>query len=334
MAIKRPDIYEHNNPNDAFIDSNFVRGGFRTAVADLTALYALSIKTDQLKQNATVVYVSGLTTYYELVDIVNVGNVAGWEPFLSTTAAITGAANGLTLSNKKVILGGALTGATSINLNNNTLKFKSDSGTTYGLMDISLNGTYTSSKFGICSQNGSGAIWGFSGNSTTINAYHCTNSSNGNCLAINNSNIVMSNLTSSVSKTVILGVSGLTYGACYHTSYSSRSLVDKQYVDNCVAGVSNIINVVNTGVVGYTTTLGDEFVGVSGSSCICLYATPVTGQKVIISDICGNALNSQIFINGNGHFINDGLVSTINTNYGAISYVYNGYCWSTTAFVN
>jgi len=37
MAILRPDIYEHNNANYAIADSDFVRGGLRTAVADLTA---------------------------------------------------------------------------------------------------------------------------------------------------------------------------------------------------------------------------------------------------------------------------------------------------------
>ena len=49
MAIKRPDIYEHNNPVLAIVDSNFLKGGGRV-VADLTALYALSDRPDQLKE--------------------------------------------------------------------------------------------------------------------------------------------------------------------------------------------------------------------------------------------------------------------------------------------
>ena len=68
MAIKRPDIYEHNNASYAISDSNFVRGGFRTAVADLASLYSLSGKTDQLKERATFVYVTSENKYYELID--------------------------------------------------------------------------------------------------------------------------------------------------------------------------------------------------------------------------------------------------------------------------
>jgi len=251
-----------------------------------------------------------------------------------STIPVTGATNGLTLTNSKVILGGALTGTTTVNINNNSLRFISDSGTTYGLVNIGMNSTYANSKIGICSRDGSGAIWGWSGNSTILISYHYANATNGNSISINNSNIVMSNLTGASPKTVCLGTSGMTYAACYHPSYSSRSLVDKEFVQNCVAEMSNIIHVTNTGVAGYTATLADDFIGVSGSTCVCLYPTPIQGQKVIVSDICGNALNTQIFINGNGKKINDGLISTISTNYGAVTYIYNGYCWSTIAFVN
>ena len=78
MALNYPDILQHNNPNLAIADSNFIRGGTRTAVADLTALYALSSKVDQLKQYATKVYVTSEAKYYILVDISNVSNSTGW----------------------------------------------------------------------------------------------------------------------------------------------------------------------------------------------------------------------------------------------------------------
>lgn len=84
MAIKRPDIYEHNNPLYSIADSDFVRGGFRTSVADLTALYALSTKVDQLKEQATVVYVVSESKRYVLVDINNVGNSGGWDEFVTS----------------------------------------------------------------------------------------------------------------------------------------------------------------------------------------------------------------------------------------------------------
>lgn len=78
MALNYPDILQHNNPNLAIADSNFIRGGTRTAVANLTALYALSSKVDQLKQYATRVYVTSEAKYYVLVDIANVAIAAGW----------------------------------------------------------------------------------------------------------------------------------------------------------------------------------------------------------------------------------------------------------------
>jgi len=122
MAIKRPDIYEHNNPNYAIVDSDFVRGGLRTPVADLTALYALSPKLDQLKEHSTIVYVTGETKYYILVDIANIGNENGWNEFQTGGAGtITGGTNGLSTSGANIILGGNLLSGTTINANNNNL---------------------------------------------------------------------------------------------------------------------------------------------------------------------------------------------------------------------
>ena len=81
MAIKRPDIYEHNNPNLPIADSDFVRGGSRSAVQTLNDLYALTGKASQLKQHSTQIYVSGENKIYLLKDVNNVGNVSGWEEF-------------------------------------------------------------------------------------------------------------------------------------------------------------------------------------------------------------------------------------------------------------
>lgn len=84
MALKKPDIYEHNNPRRAIADSNFVRGGARSAVSSLSDLYALGIdpddKVDQLKQHSTRIYVSGESKFYILTDINNRGNSNGWTP--------------------------------------------------------------------------------------------------------------------------------------------------------------------------------------------------------------------------------------------------------------
>lgn len=79
MALKRPDIYEHNNPNLPIADSDFVRGGFRSAVQTLNDLYALTGKAGQLKQHSTQIYVSGESKIYLLKDANNIGNSSGWE---------------------------------------------------------------------------------------------------------------------------------------------------------------------------------------------------------------------------------------------------------------
>jgi hypothetical protein len=92
MAIKRPDIYEHNNPVLAIVDSDFLKGGGRV-VADLTALYALSSRPDQLKERVTRVYVTAESAYYVLVDDSTIGTSAGWEVESSgggTWGSITG----------------------------------------------------------------------------------------------------------------------------------------------------------------------------------------------------------------------------------------------------
>lgn len=77
MSIKRPDLYEHNNPNSAIADSNSVRGGGRV-VDTIPQLYALAPKVDQLKEFVTTAYVKTEKRVYRLVSIANVGNALGW----------------------------------------------------------------------------------------------------------------------------------------------------------------------------------------------------------------------------------------------------------------
>ena len=246
---------------------------------------------------------------------------------------VTGATNGLSVSNKNVRLGGTLLEATTINLNNNRLSLSSDSINQYGYADFSLNCVYANSKFGICSRDISSGSWGLSGNSTNISSYHCTNGTNGSSIEINNGSVKLSNKISSSVKTACLSDNAFVYASDYSTCFINRSLVDKEYVDNKVSGASNIINVNNVGIT-YTTTATDDYVGICGANCVYLYDTPRCGQRVIISDICGNAGCSNIYIDGNGICINNGSTSRINTNYGSITYIYNGIRWSVSAFVN
>lgn len=262
MAIKRPDIYEHNNVNYAIADSDFVRGGLRTAVADMTALYALSPKVDQLKERASIVYVSGETKYYVLVDAGNVGNASGWEEFVaggSGNGTVTGATNGLTLINggTTAILGGALTQSTVINLNSNNLTISGGS---------------------------------------------------------------------------------IQYGADYSGSYGIRSLVDVGYLtgytQSAISQNSNTVNVVNVTGTTYSATTANDFIGVSGATTIYLPQSPKACQRISIADIKGDALDSNITICSEGLLINGNISATINTDYGSITFINNGYSWSAVAFIN
>lgn len=103
MAVFFPDIIQHNNPNLAVVDSDFTRGG-RRVVDNLTALYALSSKTDQLKNYATIVYVTSEQKDYILVDVFNADNSTGWEVYkINSTPPVTEFIEKLTVTATNVI---------------------------------------------------------------------------------------------------------------------------------------------------------------------------------------------------------------------------------------
>jgi hypothetical protein len=98
------------------------------------------------------------------------------------------------------------------------------------------------------------------------------------------------------------------------------------------ASTQNVVNVCNVSS-NYTTTASDSFVGVSVASTICLYNSPALGQKVTIADIGSCALTNPIII-CSPLGINGQPFSTINTDYGSITFIYNGTFWGAVAFVN
>jgi hypothetical protein len=185
-------------------------------------------------------------------------------------SAITGAINGLSVSNNNVVLGGTLLSATTINGIGQTLNIN--------VNDLNLTGT-TVDITGIVTLQSTPA----SGSTTD-------------------------------------------YIIVWNSS-------DKQ-LKRVSSIQTNIVNVCNVSV-QYTATTTNSFIGVSGTTCIFLMSNPSTGQKISIADICGCALSNNIVINaGAGKKINDCQCSTINTNYGSITFIYNGHCWSAVAFTN
>jgi len=202
MALFQPDILQHNNPNLAISNSDFVKGGIRTGVATINDLYSLSGKTDlpsaegQVKEHATIVYVSGETAYYVLVDVANIGNSAGWEVFNSGgggEGTLTGATNGIVLANSgtTVALGGALTGDTTINASGASFNLTN-------IRDFQISSGITTS-FGV---NNEGLSFLFTGGSITYD----TNQ-------------------------------GIVYGGDYSSNFIDESLVSKRYVDLIATGL-------------------------------------------------------------------------------------------------
>jgi hypothetical protein len=84
----------------------------------------------------------------------------------------------------------------------------------------------------------------------------------------------------------------------------------------------------------YNAGSGLKYIGCSGTTTVNLTTSPISKDEIIVSDIMGNALTSPITINGNGYLINGFSYALINTNYGSITILFNGYNWSIIGFAN
>ena len=73
----------------------------------------------------------------------------------------------------------------------------------------------------------------------------------------------------------------------------------------------------------------------SGTTGYTLTATPIEGSEITIVDELGTAGTNNILIDGNGKNIydNTSFNVAINTDYGSITMIYNGFKWNITAYV-
>ena len=81
----------------------------------------------------------------------------------------------------------------------------------------------------------------------------------------------------------------------------------------------------------YQITTGDYFLavdfgGIAGD--ITLPSTPTVGDIYIVKDISGNASLAPITITSNGPLIDGTGTAVINTDYGSLTFIYNGIDWS------
>jgi hypothetical protein len=119
------------------------------------------------------------------------------KEYVDSVAGAFDGSNGLSKVGEYIVLGGSLTGNTSI----------------CGGYDMSLG------------------VIGDSLSNLEINATGVTICSDTTNISFSAATVTDNNITPS----------GLTYGDCYHSSYVNRSLVDKEFVDNCVATVTGAV---------------------------------------------------------------------------------------------
>jgi len=166
-----------------------------------------------------------------------------------------------------------------------------------------------------------------SGGSGTHNADQCLFLSGtasaisvSNTLNISNSTIKSSN-TNAITGAGTLNFADLTFS----NSSTINTTTQSPYV------VSNAaVKVTAPGAYPYTVVAQDYFVIVDTSSArtINLPASPVTGQQHSIKDNVGSAASNTLTIQGNGHNIDGAASKTIVSNFGSLSFIYNGTQWN------
>jgi hypothetical protein len=83
------DERRHNNPDKAYVDADFLRGGGRVTANLTTLLTDFTTKTDQLKENVTTVYVISEQFVYRLKSIANIGSLTnGWKKETADLTAV------------------------------------------------------------------------------------------------------------------------------------------------------------------------------------------------------------------------------------------------------
>jgi hypothetical protein len=185
------------------------------------------------------------------------------------TSALTGATNGLTKVGQNVVLGGTLTGNTTIDIGSNTLSLgNAGTGTIALCGNLNIctnNGTITSTNnhMNICANQGD----------AIVNLSSC------------GSNGYLSSLTITSSNATYSSDNPDTYGILYGNDYSAcfvdRSLVDKAYVNCLVSG--GIVNTI-TGATNGLTKVGQD-VCLGGSLISDTFLTGDGGQIFNIDEL-------------------------------------------------
>jgi len=82
----------------------------------------------------------------------------------------------------------------------------------------------------------------------------------------------------------------------------------------------------------YLATPTDVVIGVNNTGLVpfsvVLPANPVTGKFYVVKDISGTAATFNITVTAVGHTIDGAASAVINTNFGSLTFLFNGTNWS------
>jgi hypothetical protein len=102
-----------------------------------------------------------------------------------------------------------------------------------------------------------------------------------------------------------------------------------------ISGDSTTVKSIATGTsLTYNATNNDDYIGCSGVTTVNLPSTPTLGKEIIVSDIKGDAFTNNITVLASPNVITGGSPVLINTNYGSITFLWNGIIWSIISWVN
>ena len=89
------------------------------------------------------------------------------------------------------------------------------------------------------------------------------------------------------------------------------------------------VTVTDVAVATYTATADDYFLCVLTNAPVTItLPTGILGTVYIVKDCFGDAANNPITIQGTGGELVDGSTATINTNFGSLTFIFNGTDWS------
>jgi len=218
--------------------------------------------------------------------------------FLTNATDATTASNGLTKSGDNITLGGQISGNTIISLSGiSTFVMSGDSG---NFEQIKIQSSFINSEpASLIVGKSSAGLYSESG-SSSINSYVSVSSASaiiGRENGALNQQIAIDD-SSGMYITDTKSSRGISYVSNYHTNYTNRSLVDKQYVDLAVAsgGGSGVNPYLNLGTTG--TTINWNVSGLSTNYRVTLSAATTLNLTSVRNGEYGTIIVTQDGVGG------------------------------------